>query len=148
MPTVLDPLTHSRLCASHSHHSLWLQAWAASLADPNGGSVTGMPAAITSRQALSDVLTAIIFTCGPQHSAINYTQFDYGGYALNMPLCARKKYHELVDRPASEEISEKELLAFLPNLDMTRCVSFDVFSLSHGLVWCFGGDHLWPAAQS
>lgn len=41
---------------------------------------------IGSLQQLIDIATIIIFTCGPQHAAINASQFDYFGYVPNAPL--------------------------------------------------------------
>jgi Lipoxygenase len=114
-------------------HPETVQDWASSLAAPDGGSVKGMPSAIDTQQTLADILTAIIFTCGPQHSAINFTQFYYGGYALNMPLTARKGYHDIVNRPASQPIKEQELLKFLPNLEMTRCAGHPVCTSCAGM---------------
>jgi arachidonate 15-lipoxygenase len=103
-------------------HDKHLQRWAASLASPEGGNIWSMPDKIETRSELAKVLTSVIFTCGPQHSAINFTQHDYGSFVLAMPLTGRKAYHDLVDRDPKVPISEKELLRFLPNLQMTRCV--------------------------
>lgn len=41
---------------------------------------------LTSVQQLIDIATQIIFTCGPQHAAVNFSQFDYVGYVPNAPL--------------------------------------------------------------
>jgi arachidonate 15-lipoxygenase len=98
-----------------------LQRWAASIASPKGGNIHSMPNALQTRAELARVLTSVIFTCGPQHSAVNFTQHDYGSFVLSMPLAGRKAYHDLVDRDPKNPISEKELLRFLPNLEMTRC---------------------------
>lgn len=41
---------------------------------------------IGSLQQLIDIATITIFTCGPQHAALNFSQFDYFGYVPNAPL--------------------------------------------------------------
>lgn len=48
--------------------------------------VPGFPARLTQVQQVIDIATQIIFTCGPQHAAVNFSQFDYVGYAPNAPL--------------------------------------------------------------
>lgn len=66
-----------------------LQAWAAELSDQiQGGKVKGMPASFTNVEELIEVVTTIIFICGPQHSAINFAQYEYMTFAANMPLAA------------------------------------------------------------
>lgn len=104
-----------------------LQAWASELSDQtNGGKVKGMPASFTSVEELIEIVTTIIFICGPQHSAINYAQYEYMAFAANMPLAAYrdipKQSHEPQDQttatpPVAEEtiseatISEKNMVA-------------------------------------
>ena len=67
-----------------------LQAWASELSDQtnNGGKVKGMPASFTTVKELIEIVTTIIFICGPQHSAVNYAQYEYMTFAANMPLAA------------------------------------------------------------
>lgn len=50
--------------------------------------VPSFPTQITTVQQLIDITTQIIFTCGPQHAAVNFCQFDYVGYPANAPLSA------------------------------------------------------------
>lgn len=50
--------------------------------------VPGFPTQLTTLQQLIDITTQIIFTCGPQHAAVNFSQFDYVGYPANAPLSA------------------------------------------------------------
>ena len=66
-----------------------LQAWALELSDQtNGGKVKGMPANFTNVEELIEIVTTIIFICGPQHSAVNFAQYEYMTFAANMPLAA------------------------------------------------------------
>ena len=58
-------------------------------AEPRSGALqseTLRSNALSSRQQLIDITTQVIFTCGPQHAAVNFSQFDYVGYAPNAPL--------------------------------------------------------------
>ncbi len=86
-----------------------LQAWAQELAAPDGGRVKGMPSAIATVEELIEILTTVIFTCGPQHAAINFSQYDYMAYIPNMPQAV------YTDIKAKGEIAdEKALMKFLP----------------------------------
>lgn len=53
--------------------------------------------------------------------AVNYAQHPLGGYVPNLPLAARDPYRELSRRPASEPLTETDLLSMLPNQRNTRC---------------------------
>jgi len=55
---------------------------------PDYPRVPGFPTGISSLQDLVAIATQLIFTCGPQHAAVNFSQFDYVGYAPNAPLAA------------------------------------------------------------
>lgn len=55
---------------------------------PHHSRVPDFPEKITRLQELIDIATQIIFTCGPQHAALNFSQFDYMGYVPNAPLAA------------------------------------------------------------
>ena len=66
-----------------------LQAWALELSDQtNGGKVNGMPSRIDTVNQLIEIVTTVIFTCGPKHSAVNFPQYEYMAFAANMPLAA------------------------------------------------------------
>jgi arachidonate 15-lipoxygenase len=86
-----------------------LQAWAAELVSNEGGRVKGMPGTIKSVDELVDIATTIIFTCGPQHAAVNYPQYEYMAFIPNMPLAAYQPITEEGELP-----DRKSLLSFLP----------------------------------
>jgi len=65
-----------------------LQGWARELTDPKAGAVRGMPARIETLDPLVRALTAVIFTCGPKHSALNFAQWDYMGFIPCMPYAS------------------------------------------------------------
>jgi arachidonate 15-lipoxygenase len=91
-----------------------LQAWAVELADQTtGGKVKGMPAQIQTVEELIEIVTTVIFICGPQHSAVNFAQDDYMTFAANMPLAG---YRDIPDEPADpqESVTEEQILALLP----------------------------------
>lgn len=86
-----------------------LQNWAAELVAADGGRVQGMPDQITSVDQLINIVTNVLFICGPQHSAINSPQYDYMSFAANMPLAA---YRPAIAQAVT--VTEAELLQFLP----------------------------------
>lgn len=53
---------------------------------PPAAGVEAESASLTSVQQLINIATQVIFTCGPQHAAVNFSQFDYVGYVPNAPL--------------------------------------------------------------
>jgi arachidonate 15-lipoxygenase len=65
-----------------------LQGWARELASPAEGRVAGFPDRIETVGQLVSVIAPIIFTCGPQHAAVNFPQWDYMGFTPNMPGAA------------------------------------------------------------
>ncbi|NET38585.1 MAG: hypothetical protein F6K19_42425 [Cyanothece sp. SIO1E1] len=64
-----------------------LQQWTHELIAQDGGRVNGLTAdnKLDTQEKLVELVTQIIFTCGPQHAAVNYTQYDYGAFVANMP---------------------------------------------------------------
>jgi arachidonate 15-lipoxygenase len=72
-----------------------LQAWAQELAShdtsQNGGCVAGMPDRIDSIGLLQELLTTIIWICGPLHSMLNFSQWDY----INLPNMSYAIYAEV-----------------------------------------------------
>ncbi|XWK89585.1 MAG: lipoxygenase family protein [Phormidium sp.] len=86
-----------------------LQAWAQELASPEGGRIKGMRDRIETLDQLIDIVTTIIFTCGPQHAAVNFPQYEYMAFVPNMPLAA---YQQLTEDLSIAD--EKSLMSFLP----------------------------------
>lgn len=83
-----------------------LQNWAEELFSLK---VKGVPEHIETVEQLIEIITAIIFTCGPQHSAVNFPQYDYIAYVPNMPFAAYRPI------PGKGEITnETKLMEFLP----------------------------------
>ncbi|MGL5833081.1 MAG: lipoxygenase family protein [Waterburya sp.] len=86
-----------------------LQNWAKELAAENGGKIKDMPSSIKTIAELIEIITTIIFTCGPQHSAVNFPQYEYMAFVPNMPLAA---YQEITQKEQFPD--EKSLMEFLP----------------------------------
>jgi arachidonate 15-lipoxygenase len=69
---------------------------------------------ITTLQQLIDIATTIIFTCGPQHAAVNFSQYDYVNYVPNAPFALYSTpdtpvpLKELLPK-ATEELGQMEL---------------------------------------
>lgn len=95
-----------------------LQAWLQEMRDPNLGKVRGVPD-VSDRTSLARVLTRIIFASGPQHSAINFAQYECAVSAANMPLAL---YQPLPAELAewSEERVEAFLLELLPPVEKAK----------------------------
>lgn len=91
-----------------------LQSWAQELASDQGGKVKGMPQRIDTVQQLIEIVTTIIFTCGPQHSAVNFPQYEYMSFAANMPLAAYRDIPGITDPDLPEVITPHEILKLLP----------------------------------
>ncbi|MBD2075366.1 lipoxygenase [Phormidium sp. FACHB-592] len=79
--------------------------------------------ALSSLQQLIDITTQVIFTCGPQHAAVNFSQFDYVGYTPNAPL-------SLSSRPDTAASVQQ----LLPNADQDLGQMELTFALS-GIRW-------------
>lgn len=85
-----------------------LQNWARELAAPDGGRIKGMSDKIETLEQLIDVITIVIFSCAPLHSALNFAQYEYMAFVPNMPYAA---YHPV---PDSKGIDLETILKFLP----------------------------------
>lgn len=66
---------------------------------PEFPSEDGPSGELTSLQQVIDIATLVIFTCGPQHAAVNFSQFDYVGYVPNAPFALYSR----PDRPVPLE---------------------------------------------
>lgn len=81
-----------------------LQAWADEIV--NQGRIKNLTedGKLDTRTKLREILTQVIFTCSVQHSAVNFTQWDYMGFVPNMPLA-------LFREPT---VGETNILDYLP----------------------------------
>jgi arachidonate 15-lipoxygenase len=92
-----------------------LQAWAAEVASPDGGAVRDFgatPGGIADRNDLAEILTMVIWTAGPQHAAVNFTQKDHMTYLPANPLAG------FTDEPRGRDHTLQDWLANLPPLDV------------------------------
>jgi arachidonate 15-lipoxygenase len=125
-----------------------LQAWTQELAShnpsQNGGCVAGMPERIDSVGLLQELLTTIIWICGPLHSMLNFSQWDY----INLPNMSYAIYAEVPEEVGTTTYDI--LMRMMPSFGQA----------SYQLSWCKIltsyrydklGDYLWqfsaPEAQ-
>ena len=102
-----------------------LQAWARELVAQDGGRVKGMKSSIDTLEQLVEIVTTILYICGPLHSAVNFPQYEYMGFIPNMPLAAYKPIQEKGD------IKDRQaLIDFLPPAKPTSSQLTTVFTLS------------------
>jgi arachidonate 15-lipoxygenase len=125
---VTDYLNHFYPSPQYVSDDYELQAWAKELADQGiGGKVKGMPTRIDSVNDLIEIVTTVIFICGPQHSAVNFAQYDYMVFVANMPLAAYQSSSEN-NVNLKDQITEEAILALLPPLrksaDQIQTLSF------------------------
>ncbi len=106
-----------------------LQAWAAELSDPNGGNVKGMLSQINAVNELIEIVTTVIFICGPQHSAVNFAQYEYMAFTPNMPLAAYRDIPNQNDT-SKESITEAKILELLSPYKRTADQLQTLFVLS------------------
>ena len=92
-----------------------LQAWAAEVASPDGGAIRDFgatPGEIADRNDLAEILTMVIWTAGPQHAAVNFTQLEHLSYLPANPLAG------FTDEPRGRDHTLDDWLANLPPLDV------------------------------
>lgn len=82
-------------------------------------SEAGQAGKITTLRQLIDIVTQVIFTCGPQHAAVNFSQFDYVGYVPNAPL----SLYGRPDTPATANDLLPNAEAELGQLELTFALS-------------------------
>lgn len=101
-----------------------IQAWARELSShdstQNGGCVAGMPERIDSIALLQELLTTVIWTCGPLHSMLNFSQWDY----INLPNMSYAIYAEVPEQVGAT--SHDTLMQMMPPYEQA----------SYQLWWC------------
>ncbi|BAY49324.1 lipoxygenase-like protein [Scytonema sp. HK-05] len=85
-----------------------LQNWARELAAQDGGCVKGMPEKIETIEQLIHVVTVVVFTCAPLHSALNFSQYEYMAFVPNMPYAA---YYPV---PETKGVDMQTIMKMLP----------------------------------
>lgn len=88
-----------------------LAAWARELAGEDGGRVAGMPEVIDNRELLQELLSTVIWICGPLHSMLNFSQWDY----INLPNMSYALYGEVPE--ALGEVDEAKIMELMPPFD-------------------------------
>jgi arachidonate 15-lipoxygenase len=88
-----------------------LQAWVRKLMSPEGGGIKKLVSdgKLDTLAKLIEVVTQIIFIAGPQHAAVNYSQYDYLAFCANIPLAGYQSPPK-----ASEEVDMDYILRLLP----------------------------------
>ena len=92
----------------------WLQTLRTAISD-GGFGVVSLPERLTNRDQLIDLLTQIIFTAGPQHSAIGWTQYQYMAFIPNMPGAI----YQPIPTEKGTVRDENSLTPFLPDTTLT-----------------------------
>ncbi|MBG1242454.1 lipoxygenase family protein [Nostoc sp. NZL] len=85
-----------------------LQNWARELVAQDGGRVKGMPGKIETLEQLIEIISVVVFTCAPLHSALNFSQYEYMAFVPNMPYAA---YHPI---PETKGVNLETILKILP----------------------------------
>ena len=92
----------------------WLQALRTAVSD-GGFGVVSLPERLTNRDQLIDLITQIIFTAGPQHSAIAWIQYQYMAFIPNMPGAI----YQPIPTEKGMFGDENSLTNFLPDVTLT-----------------------------
>ena len=92
-----------------------LQAWAAEIASPDWGQVADFgatPGEIQDRQDLAEILTMVMWTAGPQHAAVNFTQAPYMSFLPANPLAG------FSPEPTGTGHTQQDWIAQFPPIDV------------------------------
>jgi arachidonate 15-lipoxygenase len=95
-----------------------LQNWLQTLRKPvsdGGFGIVSLPPRLTNRDQLIDLLTQIIFTSGPQHSAIAWIQYQYMSFIPNMPGAI----YQPIPTVKGTAKDPNSLTRFLPGIEQT-----------------------------
>jgi arachidonate 15-lipoxygenase len=90
---------------------------------------------IGSLQQLIDIATITIFTCGPQHAALNFSQFDYFSYVPNAPFANYSRPNTPVSLeeflpPKDKDLLQMQLTSALSGIHWGRLGSSDLIQFS------------------
>lgn len=90
---------------------------------------------LTGLQQLIEIATQIIFTCGPQHAAVNFSQFDYVGYTPNAPLALYSRPDRSVPLeqllpPVAQDLAQIELTFALSGITWGKFGSADLIQFA------------------
>ncbi|MDO3217944.1 Oleic acid lipoxygenase precursor [Mycobacteroides abscessus subsp. abscessus] len=92
-----------------------LQAWAQEISSPEWGQVSGfgdVPGQVSDRQDLVEILTMVIWTAGPQHGAVNFSQAPCMGFLPANPLAG------YTPEPTGSGHTEADWMENFPSIDM------------------------------
>ncbi len=103
-----------------------LQNWFQALRKPvseGGFGIVSLPTSLTNRDQLIDILTIIIFTAGPQHSAIAWIQYQYMAFIPNMPGAIYQPIPTIKGKFADENSLTSFLPGVRPSLSQIQLIS-------------------------
>ncbi len=98
------------------HQDVELQNWLQTLRKPvneGGFGIVSLPETLTNRDQLIEILTQIIFTGGPQHSAIALVQYQYMAFIPNIPGAL----YQPTPSTKGKFTDENSLTTFLPGVN-------------------------------
>ncbi|MEH2075692.1 MAG: lipoxygenase family protein [Nostoc sp.] len=87
-----------------------LQAWKNELVSPEFGRIQGLlspeksaqiTGSLTELNDLIAIITNVIFTATAQHSAVNFSQYEYASWVPNMPFATYQPFNDLLEKQQS-----------------------------------------------